>query len=54
MNENKDMNKISDKKTISFIDQVYDEISSVIGVNGKNQFLCLQIPGTILNADDYR
>lgn len=48
--ENKQTNNISQK---SFIDTIYDEISSVIGVNSKNQFLCLQIPGTILNADDY-
>ena len=50
---NQEKNKINNIKSKSFIDTIYDEISSVIGVNNNNQFLCLQIPGTILNADDY-
>jgi len=52
--DNQEQNKTIDISQKSFIDTIYDEISSVIGINGNNQFLCLQIPGTILNADDYR
>ncbi|MCF0222989.1 MAG: hypothetical protein HUK20_01850 [Fibrobacter sp.] len=37
----------------SFLDNVYDQIESVIGGNNPNQFLCLQIPGTVLEKDDY-
>ncbi len=51
--DNQEKNKTNNIKSKSFIDTIYDEISSVIGVNSDNQFLCLQIPGTILNADDY-
>lgn len=38
----------------SFMTIVYDEISAAIGGNNGNQFLCLQIPGTILKAEDYK
>ena len=43
-----------DSNDNSFASIVYDEISAAIGGNNGNQFLCLQIPGTILYADDYR
>lgn len=38
----------------AFATQVYDEIDSKIGGNGYNQFLCLLIPGMILDDSDYR
>lgn len=43
----------STKKDDSFASMVYDEISAAIGGNNGNQFLCLQLPGTILYAEDY-
>ena len=43
----------STKKDNSFASMVYDEISAAIGGNNGNQFLCLQLPGTILYAEDY-
>ena len=43
----------STKKDDSFASIVYDEISAAIGGNNGNQFLCLQLPGTILYAEDY-
>ena len=46
--------KANNSSDNSFASIVYDEISAAIGGNNGNQFLCLQIPGTILNADDYR
>lgn len=41
------------KKDNSFASRVYDEITAAIGGNNGNQFLCLQLPGTILYAEDY-
>jgi hypothetical protein len=43
----------SKKKDNSFASMVYDEISAAIGGSNGNQFLCLQLPGTILYAEDY-
>lgn len=40
--------------TPAFANVVYDEIAATIGGTNDNQFLSLQIPGTILFADDYR
>ena len=55
MDNTKDLKSTdSTKNDNSFASIVYDEISAAIGGNNGNQFLCLQIPGTILNADDYR
>ena len=45
--------KSSATKDNSFASTVYDEISAAIGGNNGNQFLCLQLPGTILYAEDY-
>ncbi len=38
----------------AFATQIYDEIDSKLGGNGYNQFLCLLIPGMILDDADYR
>lgn len=37
----------------SFATQIYNAISNAIGGSNANQFLCLQIPGTILYENDY-
>lgn len=42
------------KEDGSFATHLYNAISSAIGGSNNNQFLCLQFPGTILSADDYR
>lgn len=42
------------KTSISINEEIYNEITSAVGSNSKNQFLCLQIPGIILNANDYK
>ena len=38
----------------SFATMIYNEIASAIGGNNKDQFLCLQIPGTTILANDYK
>ena len=38
----------------SFATMIYNEISSAIGGHNENQFLCLQIPGTTIVANDYK
>lgn len=42
------------EKDNSFATTVYNEIAAAIGGNNNNQFLCLQLPGTILYANDYK
>ena len=37
-----------------FVDQVYNQIASVLGGNDANQFLCLTIPGQALSAEDFK
>ena len=37
----------------SFLDELYEKISSVIGGTDENQYLCLTLPGTVINAKDY-
>ncbi len=54
MDKIKEENKAGNTNSNTFAEAIYEEISSAIGVNGKNQFLCLQIPGTILNVNDYK
>ena len=54
MVNNKEETTVKKISSLSFSDAIYNEISSAIGTNNSNQFLCLQIPGTILNADDYK
>ena len=39
--------------TAPFVDQVYDQINSVLGGDNPNQFLCLTIPGQALSAEDF-
>lgn len=37
-----------------FIDTLYKEVSGAIGGDSADQFLCLTLPGTILNPDDFK
>lgn len=37
----------------AFVDQVYEQINSVLGGTNPNQFLCLTIPGQALSAEDF-
>lgn len=41
------------KGNISFVDRLYEEIMSVIGGNNPNQFFCMGLPGTLINASQY-
>lgn len=36
-----------------FLDELYDKISSVIGGTNENQYLCLTLPGTVINSKDF-
>ncbi|MCD7826900.1 MAG: hypothetical protein LUH14_13245 [Clostridiaceae bacterium] len=38
----------------SFLDTVYEEITSVIGGDNPEQYFCMSLPGTLVNADDYK
>ncbi len=40
-------------QSTSFIDMLYQQISSVLGGSNSNQFLCLTIPGQALSPEDF-
>ena len=42
-----------DTQSTPFIDTLYQKISSVLGGNNPNQFLCLTIPGQALSPEDF-
>ena len=44
--ENSDSNK-------SFLDILYQQIVSVMGGDNPNQYFCLNLPGTLINAEEY-
>lgn len=39
--------------TPSFADKLYEEITSVIGASNPNQFFCMGLPGTLIDASQY-
>ncbi|WP_341299608.1 hypothetical protein MHB44_13700 [Lysinibacillus sp. FSL H8-0500] len=39
--------------TQSFADQLYEQITSVIGGSNANQFFCMSLPGTLIDASQY-
>lgn len=44
----------TDNKDKGFIDILYDKIAGVMGGLSDNQYLCLTLPGTIINPKDYK
>lgn len=45
--------KDGDSKSKSFVDQLYDQITAVIGGSNPNQFFCMSLPGTIIDKTQY-
>lgn len=39
--------------TKNFSDQLYDEITAVIGGDNPNQFFCMNLPGTLIDPSQY-
>jgi hypothetical protein len=43
----------TDAPTASFSDKLYEQITSVIGGTNSNQFFCMGLPGTLIDASQY-
>ena len=43
--------ELSDK---GFLDILYEKIADVLGGDNPNQYLCLTLPGTIINPEKYK
>ena len=41
------------ESTPSFADKIYEQITSVIGGSNANQFLCMSLPGTLIDVSQY-
>lgn len=44
----------AEKEEVSFADKLYREITSVIGGANANQFFCMGLPGTLIDATQYK
>jgi len=44
---------MTDTTPKAFLDELYEKISSVIGGTSEDQYLCLTLPGTIINSKDF-
>lgn len=38
----------------SFLDMLYEKITDVIGGDNPDQYFCMTLPGTLINAEDYK
>lgn len=43
----------TNEPTKNFSDQLYDEITAVIGGDNPNQFFCMSLPGTLIDPSQY-
>lgn len=43
----------TNESTKNFSDQLYDEITAVIGGDNPNQFFCMSLPGTLIDPSQY-